>query len=90
MVGALRTVAQAGAAPVPAVLTRIRAGPAVHADETGWREDGTNGYRWSFSTPTERYDVRGGRNIEVVDAVLGLGHPDDAVGVPEPGLLRRL
>jgi hypothetical protein len=23
----------------------------LHADETGWREDGQNGYIWSFSTP---------------------------------------
>ena len=29
----------------------IRASPAVQADETGWREDGENGYIWSVSTP---------------------------------------
>src|SRR5258707_2777944 len=34
----------------------IRASPAVQADETGWREDGSNGYIWSVSTPTIRYD----------------------------------
>lgn len=28
----------------------IRASPILHADETGWREDGVNGYLWSFST----------------------------------------
>jgi len=33
----------------------IRASPAVQADETGWREDGLNGYIWSVSTPTIRY-----------------------------------
>jgi transposase len=32
----------------------IRASPAVQADETGWREDGQNGYIWSVSTPTIR------------------------------------
>ena len=32
----------------------IRASPAVQADETGWREDGVNGYIWSASTPTVR------------------------------------
>ncbi len=32
----------------------IRASPAVPADETGWREDGSNGYIWSASTPTVR------------------------------------
>jgi transposase len=33
----------------------ICASPAVQADETGWREDGLNGYIWSVSTPTVRY-----------------------------------
>src|SRR2546423_6955700 len=33
----------------------IRASPAVQADETGWREDGSNGYIWSVSTPSIRY-----------------------------------
>lgn len=31
-----------------------RASPAIQADETGWREDGVNGYIWSVSTPTIR------------------------------------
>ena len=43
----------------------------VHADETGWREDGHNGYVWTFSTPTERYFLRRGRGKAVVDEVLG-------------------
>lgn len=29
---------------------QVRASPVVHADETGWREDGRNGYVWSAST----------------------------------------
>jgi transposase len=33
----------------------IRSSPAVQADETGWREDGINGYIWSVSTPQIRY-----------------------------------
>jgi transposase len=33
----------------------IRASPAVQADETGWRENGQNGYIWSASTPQVRY-----------------------------------
>ena len=53
------------------VLESIRASPVVHADETGWREDGVNGYVWSFSTPTGQYFLRRGRNKEVVDEVLG-------------------
>ncbi len=71
IVGALRRVADRGADAVAAIRADIRASPVVHADETGLREDGANGYLWSFSTPTERYFVRGGRNKEVVDDVLG-------------------
>ena len=56
---------------VAAVLERIRGSPMVHADETGWRQDGVNGYVWTFSTPTERYFVRRGRGKAVVDEVLG-------------------
>ena len=37
------------------IVERIRGSPVVHADETGWREDGHNGYVWTFSTPTQRY-----------------------------------
>ena len=48
-----------------------RGSPVVHADETGWRENGVNGYVWTFSTPTERYFLRRGRNKEVVDEALG-------------------
>ena len=40
------------AQPAVALLDRIRASPVVHADETGWREDGANGYVWTFSTPS--------------------------------------
>ncbi len=33
------------------LLTQIRSSPVVYADETGGREDGKNGYFWSYSTP---------------------------------------
>jgi transposase len=33
---------------------QLQGSPAVQADETGWREDGKNGYIWSVSTPTIR------------------------------------
>ena len=39
----VRTIQQAGPA-VNEVLERIRRSPVVHADETGWRENGVNGY----------------------------------------------
>ena len=43
----------------------------VFADETGWRQDGVNGFVWTFSTPYERYFVRRNRSRQVVDEVLG-------------------
>ena len=57
-VGAIHRTAQRAQPAVAAILDRIRASPVVHADETGWREDGANGYVWTFSTPTERYFLR--------------------------------
>ena len=59
------------------IVERIRGSPVVHADETGWREDGHNGYVWTFSTPTQRYFLRRGRGKTVVDEVLG----DEFAGV---------
>jgi transposase len=60
------------ARPVVARLTAaIRASPVVHADETGWREDGRNGYVWTFSTPEHRIFVRGSRAKGMVTDVLG-------------------
>ena len=77
IVRVIQQAAQKAQPAVAEVLERIRASPVVHADETGWRQDGANGYVWTFSTPTERYFLRRGRNKEVVDEVLG----DDFSGV---------
>jgi hypothetical protein len=50
----------------------MRASPAVQADETGWREDGSNGYIWSVSTPTLRYyEYHHSRAGEVVKKLIG-------------------
>lgn len=55
-----------------ALKAAIRASPAVQADETGWREDGVNGYIWRMSTPTVRYyDYHHSRGHEVVEALVG-------------------
>ena len=55
IVGALHTVAQrADAAGRPACGRRSAPVPVLHVDETGWREDGHNGYVWTFSTATAR------------------------------------
>ncbi len=50
----------------------IRASPAVQADETGWREDGSNGYIWSVSTPTLRYyEYHRSRAGDIVKHLIG-------------------
>jgi hypothetical protein len=55
-----------------ALKAAIRASPAVQADETGWREDGLNGYIWSASTPQVRYyEYHHSRGQEVVKEVVG-------------------
>ena len=58
-VGAIHCTAQRAQPAGAASLDRIRASPVVHADETGWRQSGANGYVWTFSTPDPRYLTRG-------------------------------
>jgi transposase len=53
--GLLHRVAQQGKPDYEELGKQIRGSPYVHADETGWRENGQNGYLWSFSTPVVRY-----------------------------------
>src|SRR6266700_917086 len=61
-----------------ALKTEIRASPALQADETGWREDGLNGYIWAVSTPTMRYyEYHHSRAGEVVKRLIG----DEFAGV---------
>jgi hypothetical protein len=67
----LHRVARHGQPEAERIREQVRASPAVHADETGWRQNGRNGYVWTFSTPTARYFVRRGRHKAVVDEVLG-------------------
>ena len=57
---------------IDALKAEIRASPAVQADETGWREDGSNGYIWSVSTPSVRYyEYHHSRAGEVVKHLIG-------------------
>lgn len=74
-VGAITTasqqVARVAEPTVTAIRDQIRGSPAVHADETGWRTNGQNGYLWTFCTPQARYFVHGRRTKDVVDTVLG-------------------
>ena len=51
IVDSLRRLAAATAGERARTAARVRASPAVHADETGWREAGQNGYVWVRATP---------------------------------------
>lgn len=72
LVALVAGVAQRGKALVEELKQQIRGSPVVNGDETVWRENGQNGYVWSFSTDRLRYFVyhksRAGR---VVKEVLG-------------------
>lgn len=55
-----------------AIEARLRSGPHVHADETGWRVDGVNHWLWALTSPQcTLYRVERHRNSDVVRAVLG-------------------
>lgn len=71
IVGALHTVATRATSLVSDLRAAIRASPVLHVDETGWREDGANGYVWTFSTLTQRVFVRGSRERTVLEEVVG-------------------
>jgi transposase len=67
----LHDVAETGEPEYEGLLKRIRGSPVLCGDETGWREDGRNGYLWSFSTPEVRYyTYRHSRGKVVVEDVL--------------------
>lgn len=67
---ALRRVAQRGKEQVGRILDTVRASPFINADETGWRENGNNGFAWVCSTPGGCYFLRAGRDRGVVERLL--------------------
>lgn len=73
IVAASHQVAARGATTVDRIRAQVRAGPVVHADETGGRQDGQNGSLRTFSTPTARHSQDGGRDGAMVDQALGDG-----------------
>jgi transposase len=54
------------------LLDEYRRAPVKHADETGWRNDGRNGYAWLFATTgISLFRFRQTRSAQVVHEVLG-------------------
>ena len=71
LVALVRGAAERGQEEYTRLRQEIRGSPVVYGDETGWRQDGRNGYLWSFSTPEVRYFLhRPGRSKRVVEGVL--------------------
>ena len=63
-----------------ALIAAYRASEVKHADETGWRTDGNNGYAWLFCTPKiSIFRVRKTRSASVPKEVFG--------EKPAPGVL---
>jgi len=60
---------------VAALKAQARASPVLHADETGWREAGRNGFIWTLSTPgaeaVRYYEYDASRAGAVVKRLLG-------------------
>ena len=72
LVALVEGVARRGKTVVEGFKQQIRGSPVVNGDETSWREDGVNGYVWSFSTDKVRYFLyRKSRSATVVKEVLG-------------------
>lgn len=69
--GALAQVSRQSAATYAQLHQDIRGSPVVHADETGWREDGIPGYVWTLSTERSCLFHRdGSRAGSVIDDLL--------------------
>jgi len=75
----LHRVAKQGKRAYDGLRDQVRASRFVHADETGWRENGQNGYLWSFSTPSVRYFV--------YDKSRGHQVPEETLGTSFRGVL---
>lgn len=60
-----------------ALLTQLRRQPVVHQDETGWREEGQNGYVWVTATAgaeaVRYYAYSASRSHHVAQHLLGAG-----------------
>jgi transposase len=71
----LHTVRHASTPAVDELAQQLRRSPILHGDETSWRENGVNGYIWSFSTLGEDairyYTYDRSRAQAVVKRVLG-------------------
>jgi hypothetical protein len=70
----LHAVRRETQAAVEALKAQAQSSPVLHGDETGWRENGQNGYIWAFSTPgmegVRYYEYDPSRGGAVVERIL--------------------
>lgn len=72
LVDALHQLARRLEPVIPKLIQAYRRSAVRHADETGWRTDGGNGYAWLFCTPSlSLYRLRPTRSGSVAKEVLG-------------------
>lgn len=71
VIGLLARMAAAGQPAYAALQADVRASPVVHADETGWRENGQHTTVWTTSTAHVVVVSHGRRSNEHIDAILG-------------------
>jgi hypothetical protein len=72
LMGALHQLARLLEPACEPLVQDYRKAPVKHADETGWRTDGHNGYAWLFSTETiSIFRFRQSRSGQVALEVLG-------------------
>jgi hypothetical protein len=75
LVNLSRKVEQVLTEEVGQIKAQARASPYVHMDETGWREDGQNGYIWCLvcekPTAVRYFEYHQSRAGEVAAALLG-------------------
>jgi len=72
LVNVLHTTAVIGEQTYESLMQQVRRAAVVHADETGGRENGKNGYFWSFSTQDVHFLVYDkSRSNGMVTRVLG-------------------
>jgi len=68
----LHTVAEHGRPVYEGLVAEARASPVVHADETGFRENGRNGYIWALATKLARvFHWEASRAQRVITDLLG-------------------
>ncbi len=71
--GVIQQVAQAATGMMTRIQGAIGASRVAHMDETGWRENGVNGYAWVCATPDAVQFARGSRAAVMVERLLGEG-----------------